>query len=269
MLREVVFYKAALEMIYLAVLISKINIYNETGDIVYSTQASKTAGVHDFVWDGTMNNGSKAGPGTYEVKVDAVDAAEEAIKSTVVVTGKVRGTETQNGEIFLLVGDRAVGLSNILNTSSNASGGNNNEALTMALSYVGLDINYLNDQIDYSGAGNARVDYNLPKTADRAKILIKDEDGNTVFTADAPTGKGNNSFTWNGRLSDGSQAPAGDYTFMIDAIDSNDKRIAATSTANGRATGVETDRGQIFILVDNKPVRINDILSASQPDTGA
>lgn len=246
---------------------SKITIYNEAGSVVYSADAAKTAGVHDFTWDGTMNNGGKALPGTYEVKIDAVDAADKAVKTSVVVTGKVRGTETQNGEIFLLVGERAVSIGNVLNTTSNSISGNNNEALTTALSYVGLDVSYLNDQIDYAGTGNARIDYNLPKQADRAKVLIKDEDGETIFTADVSKLKGNNSYTWNGTLADGSPAPAGDYTFTIDAIDSSDKRIISTSTASGRATGVETNNGQLFILVDNKPVLINNILSASQPET--
>jgi flagellar basal-body rod modification protein FlgD len=247
--------------------ISKINIYDESGDLVYSVDGAKTAGVHEFTWDGTTKDGGKALPGTYEIKLDALDAAEEKITTSIVVSGKVRGTEVQNGEIFLLVGERAVSISSVLNTSSNNGNGTNNEALTMALSYVGLDINYMNNRIDYQGDGDTDIDYTLHDTADRAKILIKNDNGQTVYTADIPKGEGAHTFTWDGTLTDGSDAPAGEYTFVIDAIDADDQRITATTTATGRVTGVETENGQLYLQIGNRRVLITDVLSASQPDT--
>ncbi|HOO82119.1 MAG TPA: hypothetical protein PK513_06430, partial [Alphaproteobacteria bacterium] len=55
--------------------------------------------------------------GTYNVRVDALDINDEAVGSTIVVEGRVRGVETQNGLVFLLIGERAVSVSNILNVS--------------------------------------------------------------------------------------------------------------------------------------------------------
>ncbi len=96
---------------------SKINIINEDGQVVYSLDGDKDAGKHDFTWDGTLSNGLKAAKGTYTIRIDALDSANAAITANTVVTGRVRGIETQNGVINLLVGERAVPMSNVLNAS--------------------------------------------------------------------------------------------------------------------------------------------------------
>lgn len=96
---------------------SKINILNEAGDVVYSVDAEKTAGAHKFTWNGETNGGEPAKAGTYTLQVAALDANNAMIDSTTVVTGRVRGVETQNGIINLLIGDRAVPISNVINAS--------------------------------------------------------------------------------------------------------------------------------------------------------
>lgn len=246
--------------------LSKINITDEQGKLVYTTDASKNIGAHEFVWDGTLTAGGKAKSGTYEIHIDALDVNQDPVNTTTVVTGRVRGTETQGGQIFLLVGDRAVGLSNILNTSEKDNLGNNNDSLTMAISYVGMEINYLNTELQYDGSTPVDLSYSLDENADRAKIMIVNDDGETVYLADAPKNKGLNAFTWDGTLSDGSNAPAGTYQFIIDAIGSDDKRITSSSIANGQVTGVETNNGQIFLNIGTTSVNINNVLSANLPE---
>lgn len=96
---------------------TSIHIYNEGGDLVYSQKVSDDDNVEDFVWDGTTTSGQKAGPGTYSVRVDALDAQNNALDTSTVVTGHVGGIETQGGITFLLVGERAVSLGNVINVS--------------------------------------------------------------------------------------------------------------------------------------------------------
>jgi flagellar basal-body rod modification protein FlgD len=93
---------------------SRIFVLDEAGDVVFSTEAEKEAGAHEFVWDGTSDGGELVPPGTYNIRVDAVDFSGDAIESSTVVSGKVQGVETQNGQIFLIVGERAVPLANVL-----------------------------------------------------------------------------------------------------------------------------------------------------------
>ncbi len=97
---------------------TKVNIYDESGDLVFSADVSSNVGVNDFTWDGSLTNGGTAPAGTYEVKIDALDIDGKAIGSSTVVTGAVKGVETQNGTLFLLVGDRAVPVGSVLNASN-------------------------------------------------------------------------------------------------------------------------------------------------------
>ncbi len=101
---------------------SKIRIYDEEGDVVYEADAQTSAGYsHEFVWDGKNKYGYPVEAGTYEVKIDALTYEGDAVGSSVVVQGNVRGVETQNGSIYLLVGERAVSVGNVLNVSQPAT----------------------------------------------------------------------------------------------------------------------------------------------------
>lgn len=95
-----------------------IRVVNEVGDIVFETEGATSTGNQEFVWDGLDSFGNPVPAGTYSVRLDALDINDEAIGSTTIVTGEVRGVENQNGLIFLLIGERAVSISNILNVSN-------------------------------------------------------------------------------------------------------------------------------------------------------
>lgn len=94
---------------------SKMRVYDEEGDVIFTKDVSKNPGKNEAVWDGSLTNGGKAEPGTYEVKIDALDIDGKPISSSTVVTGRVRGIETQGGLVYLLVGERAVSVANVIN----------------------------------------------------------------------------------------------------------------------------------------------------------
>lgn len=95
--------------------LAKMNVYDEAGELVYSQDAPRDIGRHDLLWDGQKTTGGKAEPGTYTVRIEAVNDKEEPVETRTVVTGRVRGIESQDGVIYLLVGDRAVALGTVIN----------------------------------------------------------------------------------------------------------------------------------------------------------
>jgi len=97
--------------------VSKVNIFDEEGNLVFSGDANTSAGVHDFEWNGTDLLGNQLPTGTYTVSFDALDAQENVINTTSVVTARVKGVEQQDGIVYALVGDRAVPITGILNAS--------------------------------------------------------------------------------------------------------------------------------------------------------
>jgi flagellar basal-body rod modification protein FlgD len=95
--------------------VAKMNVYNEDEELVYSIEAPKSVGKNEIVWTGMTKDGTMAEPGTYTVSIDAANSAGEPIETTTVVSGRVRGIESQNGLVYLLIGERAVSLATVVN----------------------------------------------------------------------------------------------------------------------------------------------------------
>lgn len=95
--------------------VSQINIFNEEGNLVFSTDAQRSAGVHEFEWTGRDFLNNELPSGTYSVSIDSLDAEENVVNTTTVVTSRVKGVEQQDGIVFALVGERAVAVTDILN----------------------------------------------------------------------------------------------------------------------------------------------------------
>lgn len=103
---------------------AKVNIYDNDGALVYSYDAPKSVGTNKFTWNGTKTNGEPIEAGTYTVKIDALDKNNKTIENSTVVTGHVGGIETQNGVVYVIVGERAVPISAILNAKTPAMADN-------------------------------------------------------------------------------------------------------------------------------------------------
>ena len=96
-----------------------INILDESGNVVFTDDAPKSVGQNEYRWTGATTQGDDllAEEGTYTIEINAFDADNNVIDSSTVVTGNVRGIENQNGTVFLLVGERAVPIANVLSAS--------------------------------------------------------------------------------------------------------------------------------------------------------
>ncbi len=242
---------------------AKVNIYDEAGELVYSSDAPKGAGMNAFTWNGIKTNGEAVSSGTYTVKVDALDKNDEAIENTTVVTGHVSGIETQNGVVYVLVGERAVPISSIVNANAKTTQTSN---AASALGYVGMDVTYQTPNLVYSGAP-VEIGYNLTEKAARSTLKIYDDGGTLVYSADISQMPGNNVFTWNGKKTDGSNLATGNYRVEIDAITTENNRIDAYSYLSGRVNGVESKGGVAHVVINGRAVPASSVLTATQPTT--
>lgn len=97
--------------------VAKVNVYNEEGTLVRSMSAPTSVGAQKVTWDGRDNNGNMMEAGTYSVKVDAADKDGKPMTVSTAVSGNVRGIESQDGVVYLLVGERAIALNSVINAS--------------------------------------------------------------------------------------------------------------------------------------------------------
>lgn len=136
---------------------------------------------------------------------------------------------------------------------------------SIALGYVGMDISYISSEMSYDGQKPVDITYALASEAVTSKVNIYNDNGDLVYSYDAPKNVGMNKFTWNGTKTNGEQLEAGTYTVKIDALDKNGKTIENSTVVTGHVGGIETQNGVVYVLVGDRAVPIGSIVNAKVP----
>jgi flagellar basal-body rod modification protein FlgD len=88
-------------------------------------------------------------------------------------------------------------------------------------------------------SGNAYFSYTLPSGTAQTELLVEDASGNVVYQTTGQTTAGKHDFQWNGQSSAGVQMPdGGQYTLVVQAVDSTQNPVTATVDAYGAVDGV-------------------------------
>lgn len=91
-----------------------LTIKNADGDTVYSTDIEKTAGRHDFTWNGLDKDGNPAPAGDYTVTVTAIGSENQSLSVKTSVPGFVNGLESaDDGSLLLVIGGTKVPLTDV------------------------------------------------------------------------------------------------------------------------------------------------------------
>lgn len=107
-----------------------LTVKNAAGEVVYSKtleKDDKTAGVHNFSWDGKDSNGNPMANGAYTLTVSATAADGSAVKSSVASTVPVTGVDFSGSSPQLVVGTFTVPLSSVSMVAYPTSGGSNTD----------------------------------------------------------------------------------------------------------------------------------------------
>ncbi len=93
----------------------------------------------------------------------------------------------------------------------------------------------------------AEFTYTMPAGANKATITITNSNGLTVFTGDADTTAGKNTFSWNGKSTSGVQQDDGAYNVLVSGTDFQGNLLEISHTVFGRVTGVGIDNGVLAL----------------------
>ncbi len=139
-------------------------------------------------------------------------------------------------------------------------------ALSSSLGYVGLDANYVSTEFGFDGATPVEITTALPAGAKDASMSVVDSSGRTIFTRDISLEAGRKDLSWDGSLTGGSQkAAAGTYEIRVDAVDKDGKKIDVTTVVTGRVKGVESQNGQVLLLIGERAVPLSNVINAKIP----
>jgi flagellar basal-body rod modification protein FlgD len=101
-----------------------ITIKNSAGETVrILTAEDLKSGTNEVAWDGLNTSGERVDPGTYTYAVSAVGADGAAVTANTYITGVVTGVKFVNGNAVLLIGDREVSLSAVVQITQPAATG--------------------------------------------------------------------------------------------------------------------------------------------------
>jgi len=96
-----------------------VDVYDSQGLIVRTfDQGLEDKGEHKVNWDGRDDTGKLVGDGTYTFKITARDEKGYYIPSNTYMSGEVTGITYQNGQSYLMIGDRIINnIDNIIEVS--------------------------------------------------------------------------------------------------------------------------------------------------------
>lgn len=109
--------------------------------------------------------------------------------------------------------------------------------LNNALGFVGANVTADGTTTSLQN-GTATWQINAPKTG-TATITIKDKSGNEVYAAQKVITAGDQSFVWDGRTTNGTNAPAGQYTIVVAARDASGQAFSIKSEISGTVDNVD------------------------------
>lgn len=128
-----------------------------------------------------------------------------------------------------------------------------------AVNYIGRSIEAAGNTSQLSG-GTTTFAYDLPANTNSATITISDSAGKVVYSGDAPTATGHNTFTWNGKNSKtGAQQADGAYTYAITAKDTSGKDATATTYSTGVVQSVSQADGVTTLSLGNFSVPLTSV----------
>lgn len=138
-----------------------------------------------------------------------------------------------------------------------------------AVSYIGKQVTADNSYADLIN-GSATFHYNLPENAARTSIVIRDAQGQSVFTTDGERDAGEHSYTWDGLDDNRNPLPSGQtYQIEVAAFDNNGRELATDLTTTGVVTGVNTVEGVTTLLFGDRSVSADKVRAVSLPEPPA
>jgi flagellar basal-body rod modification protein FlgD len=107
--------------------------------------------------------------------------------------------------------------------------------------------------------GSATWDMSLPKDSNLS-VSITNSTGQTVFTGNYAVNAGNNQpFVWDGKGTDGTQWPNGQYRMTATAVDTSGNSVAVSTAIQGVVSSVDLTQTPPLLSINGQTYTVNQI----------
>jgi flagellar basal-body rod modification protein FlgD len=135
-------------------------------------------------------------------------------------------------------------------------------AASMTTSYLGKKVSVTNGQASLTN-GSATWTYNLKTLAATTQLTVADSTGKTVYAGTGGTASGNNTFTWDGKDTNGNQLPDGPYKLTVTAADSGGNTVTNTVVSVGTVSQIDMTGATPQLIVGNMEVGLGDVATVT------
>ena len=98
--------------------LAAVTVYDASGGFVRSFETGPlSSGRQSAVWDGTDNNGNLAAPGSYSFEVQAVDADNQSLNVTPLISSVVTGVSFKNQTASLITELQTIAIDDVIDVS--------------------------------------------------------------------------------------------------------------------------------------------------------
>lgn len=134
-----------------------------------------------------------------------------------------------------------------------------NNTLTAAL--IGKEVKIEGSNLTYKGQESISLGYTLPSNAENVTIKVYDKYGNIVKTINnLPNLSGDHKLSWDFTDNNGEKVPIGEYTFEVDARNSENQNINVTMYRIGPIDSIKFTEEGTKLIVNGVEYSLSDIL---------
>lgn len=133
-------------------------------------------------------------------------------------------------------------------------------AFTNAVGYIGKTVSAAGSVAQLSN-GFATWNYTLADASPEATFTVRNADGQTVYTETRSGNQGTNTFTWDGQLENGGQAPDGAYSISIQAKDQSGNNVSVSTETEGVVEAVDLTGAEPILTVNGQEIVLSSVNS--------
>ncbi|WP_026792491.1 flagellar hook assembly protein FlgD [Pleomorphomonas oryzae] len=137
-------------------------------------------------------------------------------------------------------------------------------AALQLVNYVGKSVTAYSDTTKMD-SGKANWTVNSSAAAPGSKVTITDENGGVVYQGSVDLKAGNNSFSWDGKGTNGADysSSTGAFTIAVNGTDTAGKAVTITTEITGKVQAVDTSSSQPYIKVNGHLLPLSALTEVS------
>ncbi|OIO04818.1 MAG: hypothetical protein AUJ49_02210 [Desulfovibrionaceae bacterium CG1_02_65_16] len=152
-------------------------------------------------------------------------------------------------------------LTNINSSLTTLVSDNSTDTITAGANYIGKSIKSTGYNLTVSNGTVSTLYYSLGESVTDATANIYDSDGDIICSVPIGSkGKGDYSFVWDGKDTNGNTCADGTYGIIIKANNAEGDSVVVQSQISGVVTGVKSSSGTIYLeLQDGRTVELSKV----------